>query len=115
MKNIYKALLKVSILAMLIFSLQFSFAGNKDRSGQAAAQHLLISPWGASNGWGTVGISSTGVEATFSNVGNGIYTKNRNRYTIHCIVTVLPILISWCCTILRRERGNLGLSVMIMV
>jgi hypothetical protein len=29
----------------MIFAVQIGYAGNKDRSGQAAAQHLLIGPW----------------------------------------------------------------------
>jgi hypothetical protein len=118
MKNIYKALLKVSILAMLIFSLQFSFAGNKDRSGQAAAQHLLISPWGASNGWGTVGISSTkGVEATFSNVAGMAFTRKTEigyTNTLYCYGSSTNINALGVVQSLGEERGNLGLSVMIM-
>jgi len=46
------------------------FAGNRDRSGQAGAQHLLIDPWARSNGWGTAGVAEVrGLEAMYSNIG----------------------------------------------
>jgi hypothetical protein len=59
MKGTYKSLLSITLLVSLCFALQTAHAGNKDRSGQAAAQHLLINPWGASNGWGNVGVAAT--------------------------------------------------------
>ncbi len=118
MKSIYKALLKVSILAVLIFTFQFNFAGNKDRSGQAAAQHLLISPWSASNGWGTVGISSIkGVEATFSNVAGMAFTRKTEigyTNTLYCYGSTTNINALGIVQSLGEDRGNLGLSVMIM-
>lgn len=123
MKSIYKTLLTVSMLAVLIFSIQFSFAGNKDRSGQAAAQHLLISPWGASNGWGTAGISSIrGLEATFSNVaGMAFTTKTEVGYTntLYCYgsqttINAFGVVQSLGESKNGEPRGNLGISVMML-
>ena len=46
-----------------------TFAGNKDRSGQAGAAQLLINPWAASSGWGNAGMSKVhGLDAMFGNV-----------------------------------------------
>lgn len=46
------------------------YAGNRDRSGQAGAQHLLIDPWARSTGWGTAGVAEIrGLEAMYSNIG----------------------------------------------
>lgn len=123
MKSIYKTLLTVSILTMLVFTIPLSFAGNKDRSGQAAAQHLLISPWGASNGWGTVGISSTkGIEATFSNVAGMAFTRKTEiayTNTLYCYgssitINTLGIVQSLGENKSGDHRGNLGVSVMIL-
>ena len=52
------------------------YAGNKDRSGQAGAQHLLIDPWARSNGWGTAGVAEIrGLEAIHSNVAGMAFTN----------------------------------------
>ena len=46
------------------------YAGNRDRSGQAGAQHLLIDPWARTTGWGTAGVAEVrGLEAMYSNIG----------------------------------------------
>lgn len=52
------------------------YAGNKDRSGQAGAQHLLIDPWARSNGWGTAGVAEIrGLEAIHSNIAGMAFTN----------------------------------------
>lgn len=55
----------------LIFAMSGNlYAGNRDRSGQAGAQHLLIDPWARSTGWGTAGVAEIrGLEAMYSNIG----------------------------------------------
>jgi len=75
MKKTYKTLLICLLLG--IFATTFSaMAGNRDRSGQAGAQHLLIDPWARSSGWSSCGIAETrGLESVFSNVAGLAFTK----------------------------------------
>lgn len=76
MKNIYRTILAVSLVTLVAFTSQSVQAGNKDRSGQAAASYLLINPWAGTNGWAGAGISSTkGIQATFSNVAGMAFTR----------------------------------------
>ena len=52
-----------------------SFAGNKDRAGQAGANQLLINPWARSSGWaGANSASVTGLEATYTNIAGLAFT-----------------------------------------
>ena len=46
-----------------------AFAGNRDRSGQAGASHLLIDPWARTSGMAGAGVAEVrGLESVFSNV-----------------------------------------------
>ena len=75
MKNIYRTVLAISLIAMINIP-QMVFAGNKDRSGQSAAAHLLINPWAGTRGWGGVGVSSTkGIQAMYTNVAGMAFTR----------------------------------------
>jgi len=57
------------LLALSIFSIQFSFAGNPDRQGQAGAGQLLMNPWARSAGLHSIATANvTGVEAMRINV-----------------------------------------------
>lgn len=68
MKNIYRTLLVCMVIVFTLVSFQ-GYAGNRDRSGQAGAQHLLINPWARTNGWCDAGIADVrGIEALYSNV-----------------------------------------------
>lgn len=75
MKNIYKTLTLCIMLGL--FAMTFSaLAGNRDRSGQSGAQHLLIDPWARSAGWGSCGVAETrGLESVFSNVAGLAFVK----------------------------------------
>jgi len=75
MKKIYRTLLICSMLGF--FAVAFNaMAGNKDRSGQSGAQHLLIDPWARSSGWSSCGVAETrGLESIFSNVAGLAFTK----------------------------------------
>lgn len=67
MKHIYKLL-----IAVLVFSLSTNdtFAGNKDRTGQAGANELLINPWARSSGIHSLNTAGArGIEAMRMNVG----------------------------------------------
>lgn len=56
-------------LAFLMLSINFSFAGNPDRQGQAGAGQLLMNPWARSAGLHTISTSNiSGVEAMRINV-----------------------------------------------
>jgi hypothetical protein len=51
-------------------------AGNRDRSGQSGAQHLLIDPWARSAGWASCGVAETrGLESVFGNVAGIAFAK----------------------------------------
>jgi hypothetical protein len=69
MKNLYRYLAALVIITLFIFLNNATYAGNKDRSGQAGAPELLINPWAGSMGWGSVNTSHIrGVESMFSNI-----------------------------------------------
>ena len=67
-----------------LFTANISYAGNKDRSGQAGASELLINPWARSSGWGGVNTSNAmGLEATFSNVAGVAFTNKTELVFAH--------------------------------
>jgi hypothetical protein len=75
MKNIFKSIIAMLLTAVLIFPM-VTFAGNKDRSGQAGASELLINPWARSSGWGSVNIANSfGLESIYTNVAGLAFTK----------------------------------------
>lgn len=118
MKGTYKSLLSITLLVSLCFALQTAHAGNKDRSGQAAAQHLLISPWGASNGWGNVGVAATkGIESSFTNIAGMAFTRKTEigyTHTLYCYGSGTNINALGIVQSLGQDRGNVGISAMIM-
>jgi len=75
MKKYNKTLLICIMLGC--FAMAFTaMAGNRDRSGQSGAQHLLIDPWARSAGWGSCGVAETrGLESVFSNIAGLAFTK----------------------------------------
>lgn len=69
MKNFYRYLAALTILVACTVITTGSYAGNKDRSGQAGAPELLINPWAGSAGWGGVNTSNVrGAESMFANI-----------------------------------------------
>jgi hypothetical protein len=69
MKKIYKNTIIITLISILFLPSFQLLAGNRDRSGQAGAQHLLIDPFARSSGWGTAGVAEIrGMEAIFSNI-----------------------------------------------
>jgi hypothetical protein len=76
MKNIYRLLIAIFFLGLVVVPTFQTFAGNKDRSGQAGASELMINPWARSTGWGSVGTSCTmGLEAMYTNIAGTAFTK----------------------------------------
>jgi hypothetical protein len=75
MKKIYRTLLICIMLGFFTTAFD-AMAGNRDRSGQSGAQHLLIDPWARSAGWSSCGVAETrGLESVFSNIAGLAFTK----------------------------------------
>jgi hypothetical protein len=76
MKSIYRNFLTVLLSGLLLLPAVTSFAGNKDRSGEAGASELLINPWARSSGWGSVSIANVqGLESMFVNIAGAAFTQ----------------------------------------
>ncbi len=89
MKNIFKSLIICTVLALLAVGTSNVWAGNRDRSGQAGASHLLIDPWARTNGMANAGIAEIrGLESVYSNVAGLTFVKktelsfNRTQYLV---------------------------------
>ena len=77
MKHLYKILV-LSLVITIAFNTN-SYAGNKDRAGEAGGSQLLINPWARSNGLGGANSAFvTGLEAQFLNVAGIAHTKKLN-------------------------------------
>lgn len=76
MKNSYKNLIAYLLIGFLLVPSIATFAGNKDRSGEAGASELLINPWARSSGWGGANVASVrGLEAAYVNVAGAAFTE----------------------------------------
>ena len=65
-----KKILSIALIAVSTLSATVMQAGNKDRSGQAAASELLVNPWAATGGvFGLNGSYVSGLEAMKLNIG----------------------------------------------
>ncbi len=90
MKNIYKSLIICTLIALLSVGTSYNvLAGNRDRSGQAGASHLLIDPWARTNGMANAGVAEIrGLESVYSNVAGLTNVKktdfafNRTQYLV---------------------------------
>lgn len=114
MKNIYKTLL-VCLTICLTAATFTGYAGNKDRSGQAGAQHLLIDPWARSNGWSGACIAEIrGIEALYSNVAGIAFSKrtdfafSRTQYLSgsHCGISINSFGITQGLRKTNKETGS---------
>jgi hypothetical protein len=75
MKNSILSIKNVIFCGVILGSSTLN-AGNEDRSGSAGASHLLVNPWARSASMGDAGVaSSTGLEATFTNVAGLAFTQ----------------------------------------
>ena len=75
MKTLYRNLIVILIVVLIFPIAESSFAGNKDRSGQAGATELLINPWTRSSGWASANMSRVrGLEAIWGNVAGTAFT-----------------------------------------
>lgn len=90
MKNISKSLIICVAIALLSAGMPYAVqAGNRDRSGQAGAQHLLIDPWARTNGMANANVAEVrGLESIFSNIAGLSFIKktefgfNRTQYLV---------------------------------
>jgi len=117
MKNLYKITIAIFLGALLILPVQYSFGGNKDRSGQAGAGELLINPWAKTSGWGSAGNATvSGLEAIFGNVGGMARTHGLDvglSYTKY-LTTADVNIFSFGLASKVGESGAFGLSIMSM-
>ena len=75
MKNFYKYLVAIFLMAIIALPVQKVNAGNKDRAGQAGADELLINPWARSSGWGGANVAVIrGLEGIYNNVAGLAHT-----------------------------------------
>lgn len=90
MKNTYKSLIICVLVALISVSASNSvLAGNRDRSGQAGASHMLIDPWARTSGMANAGVAEVrGLESVYSNVAGLSFVKrtdfafNRTQYLV---------------------------------
>jgi hypothetical protein len=76
MKSLQKYILAGLIAVAMVASVNETFAGNKDRAGEAGASELLINPWARSSGWGGANTASVrGLEAMYGNVAGVSFTE----------------------------------------
>lgn len=123
MKSIYKSLLICTLIALISVSTSYDvLAGNRDRSGQAGASHLLIDPWARSSGMANAGIAEIrGLESIFSNVAGLTYVKktefafNRTQYLVgsQCGININSMAFAQHIG-KNRDFGTLGVSFMSM-
>lgn len=123
MKSIYKSLLICTLIALISVSTSYDvLAGNRDRSGQAGASHLLIDPWARSSGMANAGIAEIrGLESIFSNVAGLTYVKktefafNRTQYLVgsNCGININSMAFAQHLG-KNKNFGTLGVSFMSM-
>jgi hypothetical protein len=75
---------KILLLACTVAVSTGAFAGNKDRSGQAAGSQLLVNPWAATNGvFGLNGGHTAGLQAMKLNIAGLARTKKLEVAATH--------------------------------
>lgn len=114
MKHFYRLLISSVILSFVLAPIS-SFAGNKDRAGEAGAGQLLINPWARSNGLGGSNSSMVkGLEAQFLNVAGLAHTKKTElifAHTTYLKGTGTTIAAFGLAQRIGENGGVIGLSV----
>lgn len=115
MKNLYRNIVAIAIGIILMIPATNVYAGNQDRSGQAAASELLINPWARSSGWGGINTASVrGLEATFVNVAglaHTIGTQVQFNYTNYLQGSGIGIMAFGVAQQLGESGSALGISI----
>ncbi|MCD4773672.1 MAG: PorV/PorQ family protein [Bacteroidales bacterium] len=117
MKKIYKYLAAFFLIILIAGTNADTFAGNKDRSGQAGASELLINPWARSSGWGGVSTANIrGLESMFGNVAGIAFTQGTELIFSHTswLKGSGTDLFSFGFTQRISESGVFGMSIMSM-
>lgn len=117
MNTFYKTIAAASLAILIGLTGMESFAGNKDRSGQAGASELLINPWARSTGWGNAGMARIkGLEGIWSNVGGTAFTKKTEMIFSHTTWLKGSDINIFSFGLSQRvgETGAFGLAVMSM-
>src|SRR4051812_34646856 len=84
MKAKNKIIVPVLTAGLILAGAVSSFAGNKDRAGQAGATELLINPFARSSGWGSANTAGVhGLEAMYLNVGGMAFTQHTELLFCH--------------------------------
>lgn len=114
MNNIYRYLTVICLIIFVGFSSLETFAGNKDRSGQAGASQLLINPWAMSTGWNNAGMASVkGLDAMFGNIAGTAFTKGTDLNFSHTTWLKGTDISMFSFGLLQKvgDAGVIGLSV----
>jgi len=114
MKHFYRLLIS-SILLSFVLAPISTYAGNKDRAGEAGAGQLLINPWARSSGLGGSNSSLVkGLEAQFLNVAGLAHTTKTEiifAHTTYLKGTNTTISSFGLSQRLGENAGVIGLSV----
>lgn len=129
MNRIYKTFIICAVVGLLSYAGQ-SFAGNRDRSGQAGASSFLIDPWAKTNGWGNAGVSEIrGMESIYSNIAGMAFVNktelgfSRTQYLVgsNCNMNINAFAV--CQSLAKRDKatgrkikdyGVIGISAQVM-
>ena len=117
MKHFYKYLAIGFVIVFLVPTSINTFAGNKDRSGQAGASELLINPWTRSSGWGSANMAKVkGLEAMWGNVAGVAFTNKTQVIFSHTqwLKGTGTSINAFGLSQRVGETGAIGLSVMSM-
>jgi len=118
MRSILQSLAAMSLILVMIASVQPTQAGNKDRSGQAGAAELLINPWARSTGWGSAGTACTiGLEGMYTNIAGTAFTTGTElifSYTDWLKGTGINIMAFGLSQKLGEDKGVLSIGIMNM-
>lgn len=118
MRHTVKYLMTMVLAAVLLLPAQTSFAGNKDRAGQAGADELLINPWAKSSGWATANTGGIqGLEAQFLNVAGLAFTNKTEigfSHNMYLVGTDININTVGLAQRLSENGGVLGIGIMSM-
>lgn len=117
MKHFYKYLTIGLVISLMLPTSTSTYAGNKDRSGQAGASELLINPWTRSSGWGSANMARVrGLEAMWGNVAGVAFTNKTQVIFAHTqwLKGTGTTINAFGVSQRLGETGALGISVMSM-
>lgn len=73
-------------ICLLLLASPLTYAGNKDRQGEAGASELLLNPWARSTGWNGLNTACVrGIEALNTNVAGLAFTRKTELVFSHVI------------------------------